>query len=268
MESNNDNTNGNKDIFSYYYLINTFYLEIYKNRFTINKEQLFKYITATQKIFTTILNKNININTINRKENNQLSAEFSKYSDDTIEEIRKELIEIDKNINITNFIKSTTGNIMNIPEINKMNNISINNNNANRININNNNILNNLNNNDNLNPNPADNDNININENNNDITPKKTKRLYIFKTNNINYKETIINKIKTTYLNIDKAFMIKPKINSTSRDYYIIVKFHNPILFPFKGLEYCRYKETETSNNHVINKLMKLGDYEEIKLNK
>ena len=62
--------------------------------------------------------------------------------------------------------------------------------------------------------------------------------------------------------------MIKPKKNSTSRDYYIIVKFHNPIIFPFKGLEYCQYKETETSNNHVINKLIKLGDYEEITLNK
>ena len=267
MESNNDNTNGNKDIFSYYYLINTFYLEIYKNRFTINKEQLFKYITATQKIFTTILNKYININTINRKENNLLSAEFSKYSDDTIEEIRKELIEIDKNITFANFIKSRTEILMNNSEINKMNNLTINNN-DNSINNNNYNNINNLNNNDNFNSNDSDNDNININENNNDITPKKTKRLYIFKTNNINYKETIIDKIKTTYLNIDKAFMIKPKKNSTSRDYYIIVKFHNPILFPFKGLEYCRYKETETSNNHVINKLMKLGDYEEIKLNK
>ena len=29
MESHNDKDNENKDLFSYYYLINTFYLEIY-----------------------------------------------------------------------------------------------------------------------------------------------------------------------------------------------------------------------------------------------
>ena len=267
MDSNNDNTNGNKDIFSYYYLINTFYLEIYKNRLTIKKEALFKYITATQKIFTTIVNKFVNITKINKKETNPLYTEFLKYSEDTIEVIKKELIEIDKNINISEFIKSKPEIKLNKSEINNNINLS-NNNNSNHI-INNNYInINNSNNNNNINPVAADNDNININEDNDDISFKKTKRLYIFKTNNINYKETIINKIQTTYLNIDKAFMIKPKKNSTSRDYYIIVKFHNPILFPFKGLEYCRYKETGTSNNHIISKLMKLGDYEEIELNK
>ena len=85
MESHNDNINGNRDIFSYYYLINTFYMEIYKNRFTIDKEQLCKYITTTQKIFTTIVNKCVNNNNKNTNETNPLSVEFFKYSTDTIE---------------------------------------------------------------------------------------------------------------------------------------------------------------------------------------
>jgi len=281
MEPNKVNNDMNEDIFTYYYYINTYFIELYKNRNSINKEGIIKYVNATQKIFTLIVKNYVDIKDKNPKENNSLFREFVEYSNETLEEIKDQLNVIDKEMNFQNSSQSGNGWLKNIPiNINSsgngfLKNIPINiNANNNSTNNKNNNAINNNNLNDNeseyqennINLSESDNNNNDHMEENNAYTHNKTKRLHILKTNNNNIKELIIKKIRTTYLNVDRAFMIKPKKDSRLRDYYIIVKFVNPVLFPFKELKFCEYIDKETSNNHVINKLKKLGDLEEINL--
>ena len=117
-----------------------------------------------------------------------------------------------------------------------------------------------------INNNIENNHNNNIPPNNNNNNNPKKKRQYIFRIKSRYYKNILLDKIEDTYLNIDKATMIIVRENKRIKDYFIIIKFHNEIQFPFKGYENLEYFDNTTSKNHIKQNIMKMGESSEINL--
>ena len=91
------------------------------------------------------------------------------------------------------------------------------------------------------------------------------KRVYVLKTDNEEDKEEIIEFLNKTYLNWDEAFYVKSFNHDYYYFYYFYVRFHNPIIFPFKGKEHLSYTEKRFSNNNIKKILKSKGNYYPIK---
>ena len=91
------------------------------------------------------------------------------------------------------------------------------------------------------------------------------RRVYVLKTDNEQDKEGIEEFLNKTYLNWDEAFYVKSYNNDNYYYYYFYVRFHNPIIFPFKGKEHLSYSEKRFSNNNTKKILKSYGNYHPIK---
>ena len=91
------------------------------------------------------------------------------------------------------------------------------------------------------------------------------KRVYVLKTDNNQDKDEIIEFLKKTYLNWVEAFYVKSFNHDNYYFYYFYVRFHNPIIFPFKGKEHLSYSEKRFSNNNIKKILKSKGNYHQIK---
>ena len=91
------------------------------------------------------------------------------------------------------------------------------------------------------------------------------RRVFVLRTDNDQYKEEIIDFIQKTYLNWVEAFYVKSFNNDYYYFYYFYVRFHNPIIFPFKGKDHLIYSEKRFSNNNVKKIIKSKGNYYPIK---
>ena len=91
------------------------------------------------------------------------------------------------------------------------------------------------------------------------------KRVYVLKTDNDQDKEEIIDFLNKTYLNWVEAFYVKSYNHNDYYFYYFYVRFHNPIIFPFKGKDHLIYTEKRFSNNNIKKILKSKGNYYPIK---
>ena len=91
------------------------------------------------------------------------------------------------------------------------------------------------------------------------------KRVYVLKTDNEQDKEEIIEFLNKTYLNWVEAFYVKSINQNYYYFYYFYVRFHNPIIFPFKGKEDLIYTEKRFSNNNIKKIIKSKGNYHPIK---
>jgi len=94
------------------------------------------------------------------------------------------------------------------------------------------------------------------------------RRVYVLKTDNEQDKEEIEEFLQKTYLNWVEAFYVKSYNHYKYYFYYFYVRFHNPIIFPFKGKEHLSYTEKRFSNNNIKKIIKSYGNYHQIeKLN-
>ena len=253
------------NIYIYYWLMNKMVLDMYYKKYIINNNDVNKYFTLIANTFRYIFKKYIN-NEYKQKEKLEYSKleeyikaniekfneiinseyfgfKYPPYIQKTHEsiEFKKEYIKIENNINININKNEITKDTKPIENENTNNNMEIEDNEK-----------------------QQDNNKNEINIKNN--IPQK-KRLYIFKTKTKTDKDKIINQIKKSYQQKDEALLIVHREGKKIIDYYITVNFRNPILFPFKGYEEYEYNERSTSNNHIKNDLIKLGDCYKIDLN-
>ena len=91
------------------------------------------------------------------------------------------------------------------------------------------------------------------------------KRVYVLKTDNDQDKEEIVEFLNKTYLNWVEAFYVKSYNHDNYYFYYFYVRFHNPIIFPFKGKQHLSYSEKRFSNNNIKKILKSKGNYHPIK---
>ena len=91
------------------------------------------------------------------------------------------------------------------------------------------------------------------------------RRVYVLKTDNDQDKEEVVEFLQKTYLNWVEAFYVKSYNNNDYYFYYFYVRFHNPIIFPFKGKEHLSYTEKRFSNNNIKKILKSKGNYHQIK---
>ena len=91
------------------------------------------------------------------------------------------------------------------------------------------------------------------------------RRVYVLKTDNEQDKEEILEFLNKTYLNWDEGFYVKSYNPDNYYFYYFYVRFHNPIIFPFKGKEHLTYTEKRFSNNNIKKILKSKGNYHPIK---
>ena len=91
------------------------------------------------------------------------------------------------------------------------------------------------------------------------------KRVYVLKTDNEQDKNEILEFLNKTYLNWVEAFYVKSYNHNDYYYYYFYVRFHNPIIFPFKGKKHLSYSEKRFSNNNTKKILKSYGNYHQIK---
>ena len=96
-----------------------------------------------------------------------------------------------------------------------------------------------------------------------DISYKR--RVFVLRTDNDQDKEEIVDFIQKTYLNWVEAFYVKSYNDDHYYFYYFYVRFHNPIIFPFKGKDHLIYSEKRFSNNNVKKIIKSKGNYYPIK---
>ena len=91
------------------------------------------------------------------------------------------------------------------------------------------------------------------------------RRVFILRTDNDQDKKEIMDFIQKTYLNWVEAFYVKSYNDDHYYFYYFYVRFHNPIIFPFKGKDHLIYSEKRFSNNNVKKIIKSKGNYYPIK---
>ena len=225
---NNDNLN-----------INDYHIK-YNNKFDYNK------LSFNKNIDINIQNKSIFNNKIN-KENNFKSNNIQF----TI--LNQNMIKNEKNVFNSNSLKITNSNLLILNEnVSNLNpNININNN------INNNNIINIINDNDsNIN-------NMNLNKKK-DKTKRNKKNIFIYKTEDENIKNQIIEKYKENKEKFnDEHFYIKVKKETENKfEYYIFLQTKSQCYNAIKQFNIYEYNFVDIKPKQIKEKLKKLGDIE------
>ena len=273
MSNSNEIQFDNKQFFEYYQKINTCFIDIYKKNYHINKQNLMTYFDVTKIAFIEIYD--YLVKEILKPNKIKYDLSLDKYK----KELDKHMKEIEDNVEDV------------IPDINQdkiFQDLDI---------VNINQILLEANTNEedgeynikkekdsdeeyeikkeksDMDIEESDSENTQIKKEkesyeeedseSDDISSKK--RVYVLKTDNDQDKEEIIDFIQKTYLNWVEAFYVKSFNNDHYYFYYFYVRFHNPIIFPFKGKDHLIYSEKRFSNNNVKKIIKSKGNYYPIK---
>ena len=299
MENWKDKPIGANAFATFYYLVNTTIIDVYKNRFNIFPDQIKMYLLSIQDKYWQIWRRIINTTDIEDiKKMKNKNPDFISYTLDVMLKARKEIDECANNKKriILKECKALELEIFayDIKETKifkrkkNFNNNPVNNINNNEMEMD---IENTENSKDNIQPeetpngiesseeesseiNESGEDSIENNDSNDELEEinedeveelKENRiengksRLHVLKINNSNDYEWIKREIENTTLSLVEAFSVTVKKDKDIYLYYIFIRSKNPLNFPFKGRVDLIYKDTKTRKNKMRKKLKSMG---------